>query len=213
MITQTGDFNQASIDNFNSWYTTADILQQGSDLIASISQANVSDESAAQIVQLGVASSAVGEQGGAYLSQASVTQLAGLNSASVLQLNVEEVNTEILQTGEDNDAAITQTDGARNTFASILQGGDGNLALIDQLNTAANSEAYINQSGDSNLAASDQIGSGNSATIDQSGDGNIADTDQWGELNDATILQSGDFNEAVIVQDGSGNIADIDQSN
>ncbi len=154
-------------------------------------------------------------------NSATVTQTGNSNSAEIDQAVGGVVNgqgsADIVQTGDDNRAVITQTNAT-----DPLAGRFDNRAQIDQL--ADRGDATINQIHDylasrPNVATIVQATSDAQAGIQQRGDRNtatirqtataevpIANIDQNGRFNTATVRQRGDNSTVEVLQ---GTFSDV----
>jgi len=112
------------------------------------------------------------------------------------------------QTGDGNDATVTQENSGSN-IAEVSQEGDDNQIDLTQRNFGSagspGHEADLSQDGDNNEAdVLSQGGVGvNTVTLDQIGDYNYARIDQFWGSNNADVKQDGEENEALVSHRGT----------
>ncbi len=159
------------------------------------------------------------------------------NGATINQSDGGNVAAEIVQSGENLAATITQHWDRTGLYpdvantASINQSGGINTATIDQAfsNDGDANEAFIGQGASSNLATIEQDAGVNSARINQSSVSNLATVSQQLSIpggtnliiidqagigsNTANVSQFAYAGTTHIVQDSSFSIANVDQYN
>jgi|GEM_PF-2320210 len=142
-------------------------------------------------------------------SSAAIEQTGQNNFASTDQTNVWGGEISIVQgsEGAGNSATATQLGDSNldNSSIWIDQSGELNNAAVSQVNTFANTSALVVQEGKGNNADIDQTqGFAQEAVTGQFGDNNTATITQTnGSFNDAYIIQNGNNSDGVIEQTNS----------
>jgi len=159
-----------------------------------------------------------------------IDQQSDGNTASVVQFDVDEVSTVIVQEGSvgfagsaANIADVTQTGGESDLTVELFQSNTG-AGFASDGDTA--NDATILQTGRGNSIVSSQVNDDNLLNLTQSGEYNDIQTEQTDDVgftsNDIVATQSGDNNdlyvrqlnapsEANITQDGSFGEINIEQ--
>lgn len=132
-----------------------------------------------------------------------VEQIGEANVSNVSQENASSF-ARTKQTGERNEASLTQN-GLATGYADIRQdGSDNNVTATQQGDDGTQNTLLLVQNGDSNVAITDQAGS-NAAILGQYGNGNAINLNQNGSDNLASLSQEGDDNIMSISQLGQDN--------
>lgn len=183
-ISQTGSWNDSSIEQYDNNGATATITVNGYSNDAVVVQQDVNNANAT-ITQTASAGDATIDQSG---SQQWFWTVPGNNQYANIQ-----------QTwGWGNTAWVTQR--GNNTDVGISQGGFDNLAGIKQQGQGGWVVAQINQTGHMNDGYIEQKGSGLNATINQNGYRNEGVILQRNSGHTATLTQVGSYNMGVIKQ-------------
>ena len=203
----TSTVNQG-VDNNDSALNTAEVDQDGTNVLKNDSIINQDGEGNSAVVSQG------GSGVGIDYNDSFIDQNGNGNSANVTQGDL------VLS----NESTITQS-GSQNT-ATVSQGGDEGVNLGPNLSTVEqigfSNDAIVTQGGLGAVNTSDVyqngdgIGGDNFASVDQGGSSiNWSDIDQYGNLDSAMVIQNagaGVINNSTVYQNGVGNMTTVNQN-
>lgn len=215
-VNQSGDANDAIIEQTRSADASARIIQTGID---SPYDAGADTGDVSEIYQDAVLGSITRSE-----------QHGGGHRSFIDQFDAETLDVTVIQTGSGHVSDVYNWSGA-NLNVNVNQSGTDQTAFIDQSSLGFSTEfktVVLTQSGDRNDADIEQQSETGrqSVFLTQGGARNDADIDQWagsdhsvtatqtGSNDELTVLQNnGNHLLAMVTQSGSHGDVDIDQSN
>ncbi len=172
--------------------------------------------------------------GQAFANDSEISQIGGLNTATIDQTGGSEGVSSVSQIGDSHTASVTQSDDPNNgtpdfntasNTSTITQEGSGAQATVNQTGDPSGNPSNVseitqfNDGPPSAVADVMQDGSNNFSSVEQGRDvdpvdrrGQTAMITQEGTDHISTVLQRGNLNSANVNQASTGNMSDVTQS-
>lgn len=210
-VDQYGLDNEVYVFQTEGDYNDGRITQMGQENLVTLTQTYILNSLDA--TQDGIGNQASIQQTGHVTAQ--INQAGLDNSVELLQGAYSAADAVISQTGEYNEASVSQSDGSYDSSSDLYLSQNGIRNRADVRVAVAGGSFDFTQTGTGNELNARQGGSNGSITGVSIGDDNSVDIAQMGNANSLDLAQNGSDNiiEASQMSDGaSGDVGIIDQT-